>query len=162
MQMVQRMPKGRMGAALAALSTLLGLLLLLSGCGQSAPDLSPPKVKYGVDVCVQCSMPLDDPRRAAAYRTKDGTARLFESIGDMILYNRDKAESVAVFYVHDYNSKMWTDATTAFYVLRPNHPVAMGDGLVAFARREDAEALSSKESGRVLPWSEVVNLAIKP
>ena len=124
-------------------------LLFLAACGR-APDLeTPPAIVYGEDVCVECGMIISDPRFAAAYVTTSGDARLFDDIGDMLVYDQRIGETVHAYWVHDLHSEAWVRAETATFVTQANINTPMGWGIVAFATAEDAR-LYVQASGGVM------------
>lgn len=104
-------------------------------------------------------MILSDPRFAAAYRTQDGEALVFDDIGDMVVHGVEAGELDGErTWVHDYESEEWVVAATATYV-RGRVETPMGRGLVAFAKMGDADAFANRVDGEVLVWDEVVGLA---
>lgn len=139
--------------------TLLVIILLaavLAGC-QSEPALDqPPEIVYGEDVCDQCNMIISEPRFAAAYYLPDGTARLFDDIGNMGLYHAQHHEDVATFWVHDYDTEEWLDARQAFFVRSDMLRTPMGHGVVAFADRANADALAAEHEAMVMSFEELV------
>ncbi|WP_376791144.1 nitrous oxide reductase accessory protein NosL [Thermoflexus sp.] len=137
---------------------IYGLLVLLSlsaACVRSSGP-QPPDIAYGKEICVECGMIINDPRFAAAYVTRGGQARLFDDIGDMVVYHRKHSEEVAAFYVHDYETRAWIDAAQAFFVQSPNIPSPMGYGLVAFSDRSRAEAFAREHGGEMKDWARVL------
>ncbi len=155
--MMARIP--RRGFCLGALS--LGAALLV-GCGRSADPSGPPEIRYGLDTCAHCGMLIDDPAHAAAYRTAQGQARLFDDVSHMVLYSRERQETVAGFYVHDYNTRAWLKAEAATYVDSPRVRSAMGDAVVALASEADARSLVERLGGRTLTFQEVMARADAP
>ncbi len=135
---------------------LLVLLWLGVAACTRASGPRPPDIAYGKDPCAECGMIISDPRFAAAYVTRDGQARLFDDIGDMVVYHRKHSEDVAVFYVHDYETRAWIDATHAFFVSSPRVHSPMGYGLAAFSDRSRAEAFAREHGGEVKDWARLL------
>lgn len=134
---------------------LMILLWALTACARpSGPR--PPDIAYGKDPCVECGMIINDPRFAAAYVTRDGQARLFDDIGDMVVYYRKHPEDVAAFYVHDYETRAWIDAPQAFFVHSPRIHSPMGFGLAAFSDRLRAEAFAQENGGEIRDWARIL------
>ncbi|MDA0242503.1 MAG: nitrous oxide reductase accessory protein NosL [Chloroflexi bacterium] len=128
---------------------LIVFALLQAACGR-APDLeTPPEIVYGEDVCVECGMIISDPRFAAAYVTSAGDARLFDDIGDMLVYDQRMNETVHAYWVHDLHTSAWARAETATFVTQSNLNTPMGWGIIAFATAEDAR-LYVQASGGVM------------
>lgn len=125
-------------ARILVLSTLALLALVACG-GQSSMD-NPPEILYGQDVCDNCGMIITEAKHAAAYTTTGGETRRFDDIGDMIAYDRAKAEDVHAFWVHDYNTEEWVKASEATFVMDPGVMTPMGWGILAFTTEADAQA----------------------
>jgi copper chaperone NosL len=126
---------------------LLTLTLLQAACGR-APDLNaPPEIVYGEDVCAECGMIISDPRFAAAYVTSVGDARLFDDIGDMLVYDQRMGETVHAYWVHDLHTEAWARAETATFVTQSNLNTPMGWGIIAFATAEDARRYVQASGG---------------
>ncbi|MCC6454998.1 MAG: nitrous oxide reductase accessory protein NosL [Caldilineaceae bacterium] len=136
---------------------LLLALLLVPGCAQGIAEISPPDIRYGEDTCAECNMIISDPRFAAAYAHEISAGRYeqlaFDDIGDMLIHAAKHPEhQVAGWYVHDYESEEWLDATSAHFVASDAIVTPMGHGLAAFATAEDAQALAAENGGEVLTW----------
>jgi copper chaperone NosL len=135
-------------------------LLLLTGCSRGSTTPTPPEIRYGEDICTHCQMIISDPRFAAAYAYEVDPGRFnsiaFDDIGDMIDYAASHpTDRVAEWYVHDYLSEAWIDATTATYVKHRTIAAPMGSGLAAFAQTADAEAYAQERDGELLTWDKI-------
>lgn len=143
------------------LLVVLATAALLSGaCAQGASSPEPPEIRYGEDICDECSMIISDPRFAAAYAHEVSPGRYeskaFDDIGDMLVHTRKHAqETVAEWYVHDYDSEEWLDASAAHYVLSADLPTPMGYGIIAYADATAAESKAAEVSGMVMTWEEL-------
>jgi copper chaperone NosL len=136
---------------------LLLALLFVSGCAQGIAEIRPPDIRYGEDLCAECNMIISDPRFAAAYAHEISAGRYaqlaFDDIGDMLIHAAKHPEQKVVgWYVHDYRSEEWLDATSAHFVTGDAIVTPMGHGLSAFATPEDAQALAAQSGGEVLTW----------
>jgi copper chaperone NosL len=136
---------------------LLLALLFVSGCAQGIAEISPPDIRYGEDLCAECNMIISDPRFAAAYAHEISAGRYeqvaFDDIGDMLMHTAKYPEQKVVgWYVHDYKSEEWLDATNAHFVASSTIVTPMGHGLAAFATAEDAQALAAESGAEVLTW----------
>jgi copper chaperone NosL len=134
---------------------LTGLLLVsvlwLAGCQPSAPNLDdPPQIRYGEDVCARCNMIISESRFAAAYVTPQGEVRRFDDVGGMVAHYQETGEEAAVFWVHDYETEAWLKAGDAYYVVSQDLVTPMGFGIVAYADREQADALVAAEEGAMV------------
>lgn len=137
----------------------LALIAVLAGCAQGVTVPAPPEIRYGEDVCVGCNMIISDERYASAYAYEIETGRFeslpFDDIGGMVGYAKKHPDhNVVRWWVHDYNTKEWIDATTAFYMASDDLQTPMGFGVAAFAQQADAEAFAAELGGVVLAWEE--------
>jgi len=137
---------------------LLLLLFLLAACAQGTTELKAPEIRYGEDVCVDCNMIISDPRFATAYAYELSPGRyqsaLFDDLGDMLIYaDKNPTHKVVAWYVHDYETKEWTDATTASYLVSGQVETPMASGIVSFASRDRAEAMAYSLGTEVMDWN---------
>lgn len=140
---------------------LIFLILLLAGCGGAAVDPNvPPEIVYGEDVCDQCGMIISEDRFAAALvverAANDFEYMLFDDAGEMFAFvAKDNGESkIASWYVHDYNSREWLDAQSAWFVLAESLQTPMGFGVAACAHEPEAQSLAQEWGGEVLTFAQ--------
>jgi copper chaperone NosL len=138
---------------------VLILAAVLAACAQGESTPVAPDIRYGEDVCVDCNMIISDPRFASAYAYEIEPGRFeslpFDDIGDMVKHAREHPENKVVnWWVHDFNTKEWLDATAAFYVASENIQSPMGFGVAALAQQVDAEQLAQETGGELLDWDE--------
>lgn len=132
--------------------------LSFGACARGDTAIRPAEIHYGQDACAECNMIISDPRFAASYAHELSEGRYatiaFDDIGDMLMYAQKHPEHKIVgWYVHDYQSKEWLDATQAFYVFAAEIHSPMGHGLAAHTRREAAQLMATTVKGEVLTWS---------
>lgn len=147
----------------------LWVFLLLSGllwaaCTHGATEASPPEIRYGEDVCAECNMIISDPRYAAGYAHEISAGRYeslaFDDIGDLLVHSAKHPEhKVVAWYVHDYASEEWLDATTAYYVVSAQIASPMGHGIAAHATQDAAEQMAQTNAGQVLDWAGLLAVA---
>lgn len=130
---------------------------LLAACRRGATEAAPPAIRYGEDPCTECNMIISDPRYAAGYAYEIAPGRYeslaFDDIGDLLVHMAKHPEhKIVAWYVHDYTTEEWLDATTAYYVRSDEIHSPMGHGLAAHATRDAAEALAQSKSGVILDW----------
>ncbi len=149
---------------------LLGLIFLLgfilSACARGDTEIRPAEIHYGQDACAECNMIISDPRFAASYAREISEGRYatvaFDDIGDMLMHAQKHPEHKIVgWYVHDYQSKEWLDATQAFYVFAEGIRSPMGHGLAAHTTRETAQQMADALNGSVLDWVALQALGIQ-
>ncbi|HRW07219.1 MAG TPA: nitrous oxide reductase accessory protein NosL [Caldilineaceae bacterium] len=141
---------------------LTGLIVGACARGDTAPK--PPTIRYGEDLCTECNMIINDPRYAAgyAYELEPGSyeSLAFDDIGDLLTHMAKHSErTVVAWYVHDYTSEEWLDATTAFYVVSEQIHTPMGHGIAAHATAAAAETMAQERQGKVLDWNTLVQKA---
>ena len=77
----------------------------------------------------------------------------FDDIGDMLEYAAKNTDKPPVaWYVHDYETKEWTDATTASYVASNRDVTPMAAGLMTYL-------MSALAAWRLLPGDRPVAVA---
>lgn len=135
-------------------------VILAAGCIQGAESAAPPDIRYGEDLCVDCNMIINDVRFASALAYEVTAGRFesvaFDDIGDMLNYADHHPElKVTNWYVHDYNSEEWLDATTAHYVFSEQIQSPMATGAAAHAELAAAEQMAAHLQGALLTWDEL-------
>lgn len=139
-----------------ALALVVLLAALLVSC-QPRPSLdAPPEIRYGEDVCDLCHMIINEARFAAACVTRQGEARRFDDIGDLVAYHTAHAEEAAAFWVHDYDTEEWLRAEQATFVVSDAFHTPMGHGIVAVADAARAQELAASVGGRVVAFSDLL------
>lgn len=140
---------------------LLGLLLLLVlawGCAEGSTTIVPPEIRYGEDLCAECNMVISDPRFAAGYVYEVSEGRYqslaFDDIGDLLVHmDKHPAHKIVAWYVHDYQSAEWLDATTAYYVVGEQIRSPMNHGIAAHATEAAATAMAANLAGEMMDWA---------
>ncbi len=133
------------------------LVMVLAACAQGEAVIMPPEIRYGEDVCAECTMIISDPRFAAAYVHEVSPGRYasipFDDIGDMLIHaDKHPEHTVVRWYVHDYASEEWLDATGAHFVFSDQLQTPMAQGTAAHAALASAEAMAADLDGKVLDW----------
>lgn len=131
------------------MATLLPLVgVLVGGCARREDPLTPPSIRYGEDVCAACNMIISDPAYASAYRTTDGSARLFDDLGEMVVYMRTTQEPAVATFVHHYGTRDWLMAEDAAYVQSSALQTPMGFGVAATSSQDEARLLAERIAGQ--------------
>ena len=139
----------------------LFLLLALTACARGDTEPAPPEIRYGEDLCDECNMIISDARFAAgyAYEVSPGRyeSKAFDDIGDMLVHaEKQTGDKVSAWYVHDYATEEWTDATEAVYVVSPDLPTPMGYGILAFSDPAAAQQAAAEAGAELLSWDELL------
>lgn len=129
--------------------------LLLAGC--AAPKFEPVEIA-AEDMCAFCKMAISEKKYAAEFLNRDGDVFKFDDIGCMANYIVEKkaGDSIAAYYLVDFDSKQWLKAEEASLVASPNFHTPMGGGMVAFKDRSSAEATATENRGRRIPFAEAL------
>ena len=138
---------------IAKLFSLSVLLLLLNSC-----SVEPQPIQYGSDACEFCRMTIADPRFASEIVTKKGKAFKFDSIECMIRYmNKNHAEineSSLVLVSNYIRQADFIHAENAFFAISEKIKSPMGEGLAAFASKDDLQQINQQD-GNSLSWNEL-------
>ena len=135
---------------------LVALLPSLSACSRREQGTEPPVVHLDEDVCEQCGMIVSDDRFASAIVSLENGQRLvhiYDDIGEMAQNTDKMAHPDTSIYVHDYNSREWIDARTAWFVQSEKLMTPMASGIAAFATRDQALKFSTKYPGEILDFN---------
>ncbi len=137
--------------------SLTVLLFFLSACAQGQAEALPPENRYGETICVQCNMIISDERFATGYAHEIEPERYesiaFDDIGDMLEHAAAHPQHTVVeWYVHDFYSKEWLDATQAHYMFSDNLTTPMAQGTAAFAELAAAETMATEMDGVIMDW----------
>ncbi|MEZ4614020.1 MAG: nitrous oxide reductase accessory protein NosL [Caldilineaceae bacterium] len=140
---------------------LLLVALGLSACARGETEPKPPVIRYGEALCAECNMIINDPRYAAGYAYEVGPGRYeslaFDDIGDLLTHMaKHNDHTVVAWYVHDYTSEEWLDATAAHYVVSAAIHTPMGHGIAAHATATAAMSMAQERQGQVLDWPTLV------
>jgi len=134
--------------------------IVVVACDSARAD-GPPDINYGRDICIECGMIIDDPRFAAAYQLDDGTERIFDDLGGLILSGRERGElNTADVWVSDFDNEILLEAISAYFVPTLGVASPMGHGILAYSDRSRAEAMASELDGEVIAWDTVVDLPV--
>lgn len=135
------------------------LPLALTGCGGDQADAAmPPDISYGRDVCDRCGMIIGDERYAGGLVAADGTAEIFDDIGEMLQSVRETTMDDRQVWAHDWASREWINADTAAFVWATPETTPMGTGLHAFSNQEAAAAFAAEQGieEHALTWADLL------
>ncbi len=133
---------------------------VLSACASGEVG-GPPEINYGRDICIECGMIVDDPRLAAAFHLDDGTEKVFDDLGGLIVNGRESGElSEADVWVSDFDNEVLIEANSAYFVPTLGVASPMGHGILAFSDLSRAEATATDLGGEVIRWGAVVDLPV--
>lgn len=133
------------------------VMSFVTACTAPGGAIQPPTIHYGEDQCMTCGMIINDPRFATAAVVQGGDPLLFDDIGDYLAYQQAHHLAPRAVFVHDYRTREWLRAETAWYLLSPNVKTPMGWGLAAFSDESGARQLQAKVSGEILTWRDLTS-----
>jgi copper chaperone NosL len=146
---------------MARLAALLTILALSTAACAGADASGPPEINLGREICIQCGMIIDDPRFAASYRLDDGTEKVFDDLGGLIIHGRESGDLIhAVVWVSDFEDEVLIDADGAFYVPTLGVASPMGHGILAFSDKSRAEEFAVDLGGEVMVWDQIIDLPV--
>lgn len=151
----------------------LVLLLLLQAACFRQEGAKPASVEPTRDhACAVCGMiVVDFPGAKAQIHFRKGKYSMFCSTLDMFLFylQPDRPADIVALYVNDMGKAdrehpkgHWTDAAKAFYVQGGDVMGPMGEALVPFGERKDAEQYREKHGGRIIAFSDVTMDMLQP
>ncbi|MHA6251771.1 nitrous oxide reductase accessory protein NosL [Oceanobacillus sp. CAU 1775] len=122
---------------------LIGLIGILAACGGTSHE--PVDISIDTDQCYTCHMGIEDLDSATQVILEDGTPRVFDDIGCMLVYFQETDDEIAVSYVVDRGSGEWIDMADAYFVHDETIQTPMSYGFIAFDSEEAATAHGSGE-----------------
>lgn len=151
---------------------VLVLIFSISACTRDGGTKPPPFELSRDHACNVCGMIIVDfPGAKAQIHYTDRKYSVFCSTLDLFLFYHqpDRPANIAALYVNDMGKAdqarphgHWIDAQKALYVQGGDVMGPMGEALVPFASKDDAEAYRKKHGGRVISFSEVTEDMLVP
>jgi len=141
---------------------ILLLTVALAACTGAAAAEGSPDIKYGRDICVQCGMIISEENLAAAYTVDDGTEKIFDDLGGLLLHQRATGDTLDPehTWVHDFETAELVDVANAYFVATLSVSTPMGHSILAFNDEERAEAFASNVDGEVIQWDVVFAMPV--
>jgi copper chaperone NosL len=137
---------------------LLGLMAV--GCGRGTGRPTPPDIRFGEDVCSQCTMIIEDPRFAAAAVTTGGETVMFDDVAELFAWMRAHTD-VRVAWVQDFDGGGWIEAAAAWYVVDSQLHTPMGGGILTSTSAEGAAALTLRKGGKAVDYATILTTTTK-
>ncbi len=127
---------------------------LLAACSQTSYE---PADISDSDQCYTCHMGIEDLQSVSQTLLTDGTPRVFDDIGCMLVYLQETNDGVEISYVIDHDSGEWIDMKDAYFVHDQMVQTPMSYGFIAFSSAQEAEAYAaSTDHGELLTSEEVL------
>lgn len=137
--------------------------VMLVGCSQQA-SLEPVAIdEAGVENCSECHMGIQNLDHASQMILEDGTPKLYDDIGCMLIDYEEQKDQLGAAYVRDYHTKEWIELKEATFVQYNNIPTPMSYGIIAFEAREDAEQFqgANRGGGQIFEGEEILQLDVQ-
>lgn len=134
-------------------SSVVFMLALLVGCQTSKME---PVALVPEDMCSYCRMAISEKRYAAELLDSEGTAFKFDDIGCMDNFVNKRDVKAMVYFVMDFDERIWVRAEDAYYVRSSEITTPMNGGIVAFQTEARAQRAAEKYQGTVQRFNEVL------
>ena len=144
----------------------------LMSCSRDAAEKPAPIELDRSHACSTCGMIIVDfPGAKGQIRYENGRMDAFCSTLDMLTFylQPDRPKNIAAVYVNDMAGAdwerpkgSWTDAAKAFFILGGDVMGPMGEAMVPFARKADADEYVKKHGGRIVMLNEVTMEMLRP
>ncbi|MEK4949114.1 nitrous oxide reductase accessory protein NosL [Bacillus sp. FSL W8-1127] len=132
---------------------LLGLFLIISGCGKKA---EPVAINPKTDTCEYCHMGIMDNQYATEAVLANNKTMKFDDLGCMYKWiSENKDQKIQAKFVRDFNTKKWLEAEKATYVYAKSLKTPMSYNVVAFKNKNDAQSFAKKNNGTVLSYDDL-------
>ncbi len=152
--------------------TFIVIVLILTACTRDA-GIKPAPIELTRDhACTVCGMIIVDfPGAKAQIHYKDGKYSVFCSTLDLFLLylQPDRPANISVIYVNDMGKAdparpkgYWIDAEKAVYVQGGDVMGPMGEALIPYMDRRDAEAYRTKHGGKIISFNDVTMEMLRP
>lgn len=151
---------------------LLIIILLISGCTEGRVTKTTPFEFGREEACTVCGMiVVDYPGPKAQIHYENGMIDPFCCTLDLFTFflQPGRPGQIKAIYVNDMAKAdwkkpegHWIDARKAYYVYGGDVMVAMGEALVPFSERKDAEFYQKDHGGRIVGFDDVTMEMLRP
>lgn len=102
-------------------------------------------------------MAISEKRYAAEAIGADGTVFKFDNAGCMVRFilERNLRSKIGAWYIADYETRGWIDASKAAYVRSPQIPSPMASGLAAFGASSNPTQFASAHHGKTIAFEDL-------
>jgi copper chaperone NosL len=106
----------------------------------------PEPLRYGVDACAECRMPVSRPGYGGELRDADGRLTTYDDVGCLVRAMLRRHGAIPEAWVEDHAGGGFVSLLTA-HLVRTRAETPMGSGIVAFREAGAAEAFAREEGG---------------
>jgi copper chaperone NosL len=126
------------------------MLFLLTSC----TNFEQVPINLNTDSCSNCKMSISDEKFCSEVITQKGRAYKFDDIQCMINFVEAEHTKIAAYYVHNYTGgRLLMPAGKAVFVKGGEIRSPMNGGIIAFAKRKDAEEMARKYNAEIVSWN---------
>lgn len=140
---------------LALLIALAAALACITGCDEPSAD-TPPSVRLGDSVCVECNMIISDERWATATvveSPRGAEPLLFDDFNCQVNHEVAHPElHILARWSHDHTTSEWIRTEQATFLISPGLRTPMGSKIAAFATPAGANAAKDELTGDVMTF----------
>lgn len=138
-------------SALAAIGFVVGVVFLWP-----APPSGPEPLRYGVDACADCRMPVTRPGFGGELRDADGRLATYDDVGCLLRAMVKRHGEMPGAWVEDHAGGGLVSLLDAHLVRGLHIETPMGSGIVAFADGAAAEAFAAANGGTAVALEDLV------
>lgn len=132
----------------------LALFMLMGACQNPGPT----PMAIGKDACHFCKMTIMDKKYGLELVTAKGLVQKFDDVACGLKYAKEHKGSGDKFYVINYHSTGFIDATTARFVKSDKIQSPMSSGIAAYATEAEAKAAQKSFGGEIYSWESIQKL----
>ena len=140
----------------AVVAGIAGLVALVVGVVCLWPvRRGPEPLRYGVDACAECRMPVTRPAFGGELRDADGRLTTYDDVGCLVRAMLRRHGAMPEAWVEDHAGGGFVSLLTA-HLVRGGTETPMGSGIVAFADAGAAETFARETGGTRVSLEELV------
>lgn len=125
---------------------LVGLILLLAGCGNE--EVKPVEINESTDTCEVCNMMVANDQHVTQIALESGRTLVFDDLGCMYEWLDGHAEEkIAAEFVRDYHNKEWVLVDEATFVYNQSVKTPMAYNVISFKDKQTAEEFAAEHEG---------------
>ena len=115
----------------------------------------PEPLRYGVDACAECRMPVTRPGYGGELRDADGRLTTYDDVGCLVRAMLRRHGPIPEAWVEDHAGGGFVSLLTA-HLVRTGAETPMGSGIVAFGEASAADAFARETGGTRIALEDLV------
>lgn len=130
---------------------LAAALALVSSLACAGGADAPPRIEVDRTACAHCGMLVSEARYAAAYKSADADARIFDDIACLLAaVSSTESGTTLRFWFQDAAGHGWIDGVGAVFVKSPRLRTPMNGGIAAYHDRTQAAKAAAEYEGQLI------------